>query len=142
MNNDIVPELLEKMLSYFDECIKKNSKIQRFYSDVSKEKAKQTDVYYYSNEVAHAISDTILKYITKENLPDGILYWNIAERTITPLYEKAHELINKYYILVNTYEDRKRGIGLKTIPSSFPAQRVKDVIEAYIEAFNEVDEDE
>lgn len=142
MNKDIVPNLLDDMLKYFDKCIEKNSKIQKFYSDVDKEKANQTDVFDYSKEIGSVISDTILKYITEENLPDGVLYWNVAERTITPLYEKAHELINKYFIIINTYEDKKRGIGLKTIPSSFPKQRVRDVINKYVEVFNEVEEDE
>lgn len=141
MNNDVVPSLIEKVFNSFNKSVENSSQIKAFYGAIDKKKANMQDVQKYAKLLGSLGASAILEHLTKDNLPNGILYWNIAERIITPLFEEIHKMVNQHYAIVQEYGDQKKGINLKPIEAPFPNDRIREFIDTLVRAFNEDDEE-
>lgn len=141
MNNDVVPSLIEKVFNAYNESIANSSQIKAFYELLDKNKATMQDVQKYSKLLGVLASKAILKTITKDELPNGILYWNIAERVLTPLFEDIHKKVAESYAIVQKRMDKKIGINLKPIEAPFPNERIRDLIDVLVNAFNDTEND-
>lgn len=140
MANDIVPELYEKIHSEFLRRVEQDKRIQRILGKVSEESAVSEDAAYYALYVGEHAGDVLAEYLTEKNLPDGKLYWNIADRTIRPLMTEVHGMVNDIGVRVTESEDRKIDIGLKASPAPLPEQRLADLINKVVEVFAQEEE--
>ena len=127
--NDIVPELYDKILADFEKAVKANSAITAFLRKMENKKATSEDVSEYAGELGHCASTALLKTLTVETVPDGILYWNIVERTVKPLLEEVHRRVNEAASEVTRKEDKKLGINIKPQWGEFPEERVKALLD-------------
>lgn len=128
MAKDIVPELWEKIESTFDSRVKMDPAIKAFWAKVDKGTAEGRDTFRYVSRLGEHASYTLRMYITASNMPDGKIYWNVAERTVLPLLKKVHKLVNDAACIVQEAEDRKKGIGVKAVRADFPIERVNDYL--------------
>lgn len=129
MAADIVPELYENILSGFNQGIKSNKRIQKFYTKLEERKATGEDVSRYSAELGRCAANVLNINLVPDKLPDGRLYWNIAQRTIKPLMQEVHQLVMAAAVQQMQVTDRKAGIGMKPVESKFPEDRVDDLID-------------
>lgn len=136
MAADIVPELYEKIHADFERSIKNNKKIRDFRKRLKKKVATAKEVSFYAAEVGDCTANTLARNLTEETLPDGKLYWNIAERTILPILEEAFEMIEEAAAEQQTLEDEKNGINIKPIKANFPTFRAHDFLEKLMEYMN------
>ena len=137
MAEDIVPALYEKIKSDFASEVKNNADIQEFIKRVSEETAAKEEVSLYAADLGKCASLALQKNLTEYNLPNGRLYWNIAERTIIPILKEVHESISSMAIAVDEYEDRGKGIGIKSQKADFPEQRIRDLVDKMVNLFEE-----
>ena len=126
MAADIVPELYAQIHADFDANIHKSKIVKTFRSRLEKKKADAKGVSLYAAELGKCAAYALTRNLTQENLPDGKLYWNIAERTIQPILEECHQMIMAAASEVQSLEDKKKGINLKPIEPDFPRYRVHD----------------
>lgn len=131
MAADIVPELYEKLHAEFEQNIKRNQRIQSFLK--KGDKASQKEVSLYSAELGGCVSDALGTVLTEDNLPNGKLYWNIAQRTIIPLLKEAYEMVMAAAEAVQKREDKALGINIRPIRPEFPEERAKGLIDKLIE---------
>lgn len=140
MAEDVVPALWEQIEKTFRNKVTVDPLIKNLYKKVKDEKASLRDVYTYATLLSkHAVS-TLILYLREDNLPDGKLYWNIAERTILPLYRLIHEMILDMAVEITKAEDKKQGIGLKPIRPEFNEERFRTIINAIVRTSLEEDE--
>ncbi len=125
---DIAPELYKAIESSFDAKMATDPLIRSFRKKLEKKTASSEEVSEYARRVGECSSSALISVLKEENLPNGILYLNIAEKTITPIFQKAHRLINEAAVAVQTVEDEKLGIGIKPIVAAFPEERVNALI--------------
>ena len=125
---DVVPELKKRIEEDFDARIAMDPIIRSFRKQLEKGTATAEDVSKYSRRVGECASAALIMVLKEDNLPDGILYFNIAERTIKPIFIKAHKMINEAAITVQVFDDKKNGIGIKPIAADFPEKRVDALI--------------
>lgn len=137
MAADIVPELYEKIHSDFERRIQKNKKIQNFQSKLKKKTATPKEVSLYAGELGDCAAYALTTNLTEENLPDGKLYWNIADQTIKPLLKEVHEMVMDAAVEVQLVEDEQNGINLKPIRPEFPEYRARDFINKLIKITEE-----
>lgn len=123
---DIVPELYEKIHSDFEQKINANKPIKTFRSRLKKKTADAQGVSLYAAELGKCAAYALTHNLIQENLPNGKLYWNIAERTILPLLKECHLIVMAAASEVQRQEDEKEGINLKPIEPEFPIYRVRD----------------
>ena len=126
---DIAPKLYEKILADFEKEINNNKFIQKFLKKIEEEKATSEQASIYARKIGECASKALQKNITIDNLPDGKLYWNIAERTIKPLIQRCHEMINDAAVKVLKTENVKNGFHINPVRAEFNEERVKSFLD-------------
>lgn len=128
MAKDIAPALAESIDTTFNSLVSSDAVIRAFNNKMSKGAATQRDVFMYTERLGRHASKSLKMTLTPDNLPDGRLYWNIATRTVKPLLQRVHSMINEAAIAVQTAEDLRNGIGVKPMAVEFPEERINDIL--------------
>lgn len=126
---DIAPQLLEEIETVFYNKVKNNSSISSFLLKVQKGSANLNDAQLYSKELGQVLGNTFKEVLKEDILPDGRLYWNIAERTMHPMLNNNYELVTNASVEVQKIIDIKNGIGLNPIKPKRPNERIKGVLD-------------
>lgn len=129
---DIVPELYENILNDFKKNCVSDTYIQKFIKKLEAGTATQADIAEYSKRLSKAASKALLKNISSDKLPDGRLYWNIANRTIKPLLKTVHEMIVDAAAEIISVENRKNNIGIIPVKPQFSEERADAFINKLI----------
>lgn len=140
MAADVVPKLYGQIQSDFQKNMSLDKRIQTFHAKLENETATAREVFDYVTALGDCASDALCRNLTEENLPDGKLYWNIAERTIRELLLEVHGMVNEAAEQAQRLEDKKNGIGLNPVLPDFPESRVHDLMEKLISILEENDE--
>lgn len=112
---DIAPELYEAIKADFDRLYSQDPTIQRILKKIDAGTATYIDAYYYSSAVGKVASKAMLNHLSESTLPDGRLYYNIAERTVRPILEQMENIIRENTDRIQDALNEKAGIGLKSV---------------------------
>lgn len=126
---DIAPKLLKKLQDEFQEEMKKNRYIDRLYKKIKNGNATYKDADMFAIAVGESLGTAFKKNFSSKNLPDGRLYYNIANRTIRPMLEKNHELIVDVSVKVQEILNQKSRIGIKAIRPDVNEDKIKGIID-------------
>ena len=136
MATDIAPELYSAIERDFSMRVKTAPDIRAFTKRLEAGTATAEDVSTYAGRLGDCASAALISVLTEESLPDGRLYWNIAQRTIKPLMQKVHTMVNDAAIIVQRREDAALNIGLNPIRAPFPEERMNSLINRMIDEFD------
>lgn len=129
MVKDIVPELNE-MIKQANQAQKlRDPSLMRVSEKIRSGKASLQDVHTYAERLGEDLSKALTSTLTVDNLPNGKLYYNIAERTVIPALEDNYKLINEAAATAQKAIDKKAKIGLGSVQADFPTQRVQGLID-------------
>lgn len=126
MEKDIVPELLDKLTEDFGSMYNKSKKIAKLKGI---EKKSFNDAYSYALEIGNIQAKVFKKNISSAVLPDGKMYYNIAERIINGTLPSDYKLISEYYLDMQNTANKASGIGLKAKISALNKDRLDGFIE-------------
>lgn len=129
MVKDIVPELLELLETDFDKKTLKSEVIIESVKRLRSEQATYKDVNNFAIELGDILSETFKTNIIADILPDNRMYYNIADRLITPTMTKNHELIAGYAQDVQTLLNHQAGLGIRGQIAPLNQSRVKGIVE-------------
>ena len=129
---DIVPELYEKIHADFLDRVAADARIKAVENKIKKGTATSADAALYSQYVGEAAGDALAAGLVLKDMPDGKLYWNIADRTVRPLMTEVHEMVNDIAIQITEIEDKKAGIGLKAQGTKLNKYRLSDLVDAIV----------
>lgn len=113
--NDIAPQMYEDIMGRFEYHKRNNHTIDRCEKRLANKTASYEDAYRYANALGACMSDAMLDVITQDKLPDGHMYFNIAERTVRPALELLGVMAGEYANGVQTILNDQYGIGLKPV---------------------------
>ena len=133
MAKDVVPALLESIQKDFSRRVKNDAAIARIANRIKGGTATLDEVHDYAQHLGETLSASLLDNLTERALPDGRLYWNIADRTIRPMLETNHALTNDAAAAVQKAIDEAQGIGLKTVRGELPTARIKGILDKAVE---------
>lgn len=88
--NDIVPELDEKLRSDFEKNKESNRQIAELDSKLSNG-GTYRDAEAYAYEMGEALTKTFKDNLSSETLPDGKMYYNIFMRTVDPMIRETYK---------------------------------------------------
>lgn len=111
---DIAPDLYEKVHADFIARAEKDRTVRKIRYKASKGEADYIDAYEYGK----ALSECLVKafrLIKAEELPDGKMYFNIAERVVRPLLEELEDNMRELSRQVQDGLNEKAGLGLKSV---------------------------
>ncbi|WP_270597092.1 DUF6883 domain-containing protein [Enterococcus asini] len=126
--DDIVPALLENIQSQFDEKTYNSAKLKKALKRLSDKKATYIDVNDFAIEVGEISADVLGANITAEILPDGKMYFNIADRILNPTMRKNFDLVSGYAGDVQRELNQAAGIKLKAQSPVINQDRIDGII--------------
>lgn len=126
---DIAPKLLETIKAGFESRMVQDKKIIDLYRRVRD----GTATYRQAQDFAIAIGN-ILSEIYEENLysgmlPDGKLYYNIANRIIPPMLENNYNLTCEVAMAAQENINRASGIGLKAVKPNLNQDKISGIVD-------------
>lgn len=126
---DVAPELYEAVRTVFIEKVEKDVYISAFLQKVQEGTAVFSNAQIYSKQLGESLSEALLEVLTEDALPDGKLYWNIADRVIRPMLNQNYELVNQAATEVQKLLDSTEKIGLGAVRAVRPDERIKGLLD-------------
>ena len=115
---DVAPKLLEAIRKDFTELLD-GAKI---------EKMNYMAAGFYADKVGEALAEAFRRNISPESLPDGKMYWNIADRVVRPMLEDDHKLVADAAQEVQQILNKEAGIGLKAQRAPLDQDKVAGIL--------------
>lgn len=134
MAADIVPELLAVIQADFNEIFSKDETIQFIRRLIRNGSATYSDMNDYAIRTGELLADVFRKHLKSDSLPDGKMYYNIAERILTPTLKNNHEIIASAAAETQELLNKSAGIGIKAIKPKVNNDRISGLIEKVSEA--------
>ena len=137
---DIVPELLEKIQREFNNAVRGNEKLLTIHEMIEEGTATYEQAYEYAQEVGESLSNALGAHINSEVLPDGHMYFNIADRILNPTLANNHAMVVAVAVSIQEILNRQAGLGLRGIEPELNRNRIKSMIERVVheEVFDDV----
>lgn len=129
MQSDIVPVLLSSIEKGFKTRIETDRRILRVNGRIRDGTATLIDAHTYAERLGIDLSNALKAEITADVLPNGELYYNIAERIIFPTLETNYDMVNETARDIQRIVDRKNRIGLEAVQADFPDGRIRGLID-------------
>lgn len=131
MSLDIGQDLLEKIRKDFENTAIKpeNAKyIARILKSVENGTATLDDLNKFSQGVGSRLANIINNNLTEDILPDGKMYYNIANTILTNTLKDNYDLVNSVATQVQKQIDIEQGLNINPIQAKFPAERVHGIV--------------
>lgn len=115
---DVAPELLEAVRAAFERGMKQDKELVRLLERISTGEASFADAGEYAARVGEALSAAFGECLSSEVLPEGRMWYNIADRVVRPMLEEDHRLVTTAAAETITAQNREAGIGMtaQTVP--------------------------
>lgn len=124
---DIAPALLEQLQSLFAQNLGDRPRAAQLLDKITTGGAGYADAGDYAEEVGRALADAFAT-LTGDDLPDGRMYWNIADRVVRPLLETDHDLVTDAAVQVQQALNNAAGLGLKPQTAPLNTDRVDGLL--------------
>lgn len=129
MAKDIVPQLQEKIEKEFLEKARKSDVLKRKIKKLQEKNATHLDSNEFAVELGQMLSAVFGDQITKEALPDGKMYYNIAKRLIGDNLTHNYDLASEYAKNVQQELNMEAGISIKAIKPDIDTGRIDGLVE-------------
>lgn len=117
---DIAPELLERIRQEFLSLLGEASEAPTDYAGAMR----------YAERVGNALAEALRRHLSANLLPDGRMYWNIADRVLRPLLEEDHALVSAAAQAAQQALNAAAGIGIKAQAAPLDTSRVEGILNA------------
>lgn len=134
---DVAPKLYSQIRKLFDKAVDEDRQLQRIENWIRDGTATQKDVLLYSQRLGRHASEACRAVLTPENLPDGKLYYNIAERTVKKLCQENEAEILARASKQNAAMNAAAGVGLKAKKPK--RDRTEDLVNAMCNEYADAD---
>jgi hypothetical protein len=137
---DIAPALLEDLQQAFAEKLDASEEIRRLLKAIRDGTGGYIEAGDYAWEVGDALAKVFGERLSSAVLPDGRMYYNIADRAIRPLLEQDHALVADAARTVQQHLNEKAELGLKAQAAPLNVDRIDGIIDrvSAAESFDDV----
>lgn len=125
---DIAPALYEAIQADFDALVADDETIAAILKKIESGTATHAETQQYAIRIGEHAAQALKRNLTEGLLPDGRLYYNIAERTIRPALEHNLELVNAVASQVQAALNEAAGIGIKPISATLDDDRIHRIV--------------
>lgn len=126
---DLAPKLYEQLSEYFDEKVLSDETLNKIYALIKDNKGNYSLANDFALKLGDILSETFQVNLSSSVLPDGKMYYNIANRTIEPLMKQNYELTSSVCVDVQATLNANAGIGIKAIKPELNEDRILQIIE-------------
>lgn len=98
------------------------------YGKIAEGKATYEDINHFTVKVGELLSETFLEEVSSEVLPDGRMYYNIANRVIPQSFWDNYNLVTQAAKSVQESLNQKAGIGMQFIKPEFDMDKMNGIV--------------
>lgn len=120
---DIAPELLEKVQESFE------AETAGLREEIKSGVKSYEEAYDYAIKVGEALSRSFGVNITPEVLPDGMMYYNIADKVVRPMLMTEYNLTSEAAVSAQRSVNKAAGIGIRPLKAEFNAEKAQGIID-------------
>lgn len=129
MSVDIVPDLLDRIMVDFDSGIGSSSIIKEVTDLIASGNADYRTATKYATEIGRILSGVLQKHVTSATMPDGHMYYNIAQRVMESTLVKDQQMVADVASQVQAILNRNAKIGIKAIKPPVNQSRIGGFVE-------------
>lgn len=129
MDKDIAPGLIENVNKAFEANCMKDGNMQAMAKKLESGAASYEDAYKYAVSVGNARAKAFKSEISSDVLPDGRMYYNIADRLMNDSLGTDHDMVADYAAKVQEIYNEKEGIGIKALKADKDESRIKGFVD-------------
>lgn len=124
---DVAPALLEKVTRAFNVALAADRVIKALLGKLETKKAAYPDAEAYSARAGELLAAAVASEITGTVLPDGRMYYNIAEKVLGPSLKANHDNVTGYCKSIQERMNKEAGLTIKYIKPKFDEDRAKGI---------------
>ena len=128
MAEDITPALLDKIQKQFNKDYGNDKSVQKLIEKINNGNANYDDVNTYAQRIGEILAKSFQNNLSSEILPDGKMYFNIADRILRTTLGKNYDLVATASEKVQSQLNKNAGIGLKAIKPVLDEDRIKGFV--------------
>lgn len=126
--DDIVPELLATIEKQFANRVSTSKKLGKSIQRMQDGTASYLDANDYAIEIGEILSNVFKNNVSSDVLPDGKMYYNIADRILNKTLKKNYDLIANYSEEIQKSLNQQANIGLKVQTPDLNQDRIDGLV--------------
>lgn len=128
---DVLPKLLQEVKNEFELAYEESEIIRNAFATLEAKKATYKTANEFAIEIGEILSKALGASISADKLPNGKMYYNIAQRLLTDVLGRNHELVCDYASDVQKNLNDKAKIGLKVQVPELNLDRVAGIVNRF-----------
>ena len=131
MENDVLPSILQEVQERFERDFGKSEIVRNAFAALKGKKATYKTANEFAIEVGEILSKALGASLSADRLPDGKMYYNIAQRLLTDVLGRNHELVSGYTSEVQKNLNQEAKIGLKVQVPELNLDRIAGIVNRF-----------
>ena len=131
MENDVLPGILQEVQERFERDFGKSGIVRNAFATLKAKKATYKTANEFAIEIGDILSKVLGASLSADKLPDGKMYYNIAQRLLTDVLGRNHELVSGYASDVQKNLNDKAKIGLKVQVPELNLDRIAGIVNRF-----------
>ena len=96
MEHDVLPGILKEVQPRFESEAGTSEVVSRAFAELQAKKATYKTANEFAIEVGEILSKALEASLSADKLPDGKMYYNIAQRLLMDVLGRNYEIISAY----------------------------------------------
>ncbi|WP_311523201.1 hypothetical protein [uncultured Streptococcus sp.] len=131
MENDVLPGILQEVQERFERDFGKSEIVRNAFAALKAKKATYKTANEFAIEIGDILSKALGASLSADKLPDGKMYYNIAQRLLTDVLGRNHELVSGYASDVQKNLNDEAKIGLKVQVPELNQDRIAGIVNRF-----------
>lgn len=131
MENDVLPGILKEVQERFERDFGKSEIVRNAFAALKGKKATYKTANEFAIEIGDILSKALGTSLSADKLPDGKMYYNIAQRLLTDVLRRNHELVSGYTSDVQKNLNQEAKIGLKVQVPELNLDRIAGIVNRF-----------
>lgn len=128
MEYDVLPDILQEVQERFESDFGKSEIIKNAFETLKAKKATYKTANEFAIEVGEILSKALVASLIADKLPDGKMYYNIAQRLLSDVLGRNYEIISGYTRDVQKKLNTDAKISLKVQVPELNQDRIAGIV--------------
>lgn len=128
---DVLPKLLQEVKNEFELAFGESEIIRNAFATLEAKKATYKTANEFAIEIGEILSKALGASISADKLPNGKMYYNIAQRLLTDVLGRNHELVSGYASDVQKNLNQEAKIGMEVQVPELNLDRIAGIVNRF-----------
>lgn len=128
MEHDVLPAILQEVQERFESDFGKSEIVRNAFETLKAKKATYKTANEFAIEVGEILSKALVASLIADKLPDGKMYYNIAQRLLSDVLGRNYEIISGYTRDVQKKLNTDAKISLKVQVPELNKDRIAGIV--------------